>query len=85
MKISTVGFDADHTLRHDERVLRLTEERLGALLAFPSSFCPTPARLSKPLPPAALPHDRRSRRRPRTFEELGKRHLVVPPLRPTSF
>ena len=32
-RITTVGFDADDTLWHNERVFRLTQERFGALLA----------------------------------------------------
>ena len=32
-RITTVGFDADDTLWHNERVFRLTQERFGTLLA----------------------------------------------------
>ena len=31
-KITTLGFDADDTLWHNERVFRLTEERFASLL-----------------------------------------------------
>ncbi|MEC9405265.1 MAG: HAD family hydrolase, partial [Pseudomonadota bacterium] len=32
VKITTLGFDADDTLWHNERVFRLTEERFASLL-----------------------------------------------------
>ena len=44
LKVTTIGFDADDTLWHNERFFQLTQVRFAAML---SEFCDAPDLLDK--------------------------------------